>query len=96
MQEEIHKIRVVEINETTWTLGRCSCHWFLKNNKCSHLIGISSILSKCVIPHKAMNIPIGQKRKRGRPANNAVALVIQPCETQTQTITYFDKKKRLY
>ncbi|RNA42218.1 hypothetical protein BpHYR1_036256, partial [Brachionus plicatilis] len=44
--------------------GKCSCIWYIKNNICKHLIGISKILNipECEIPLSAKNIPIGEKR----------------------------------
>ncbi|RNA29515.1 hypothetical protein BpHYR1_028337 [Brachionus plicatilis] len=46
--------------------GKCSCRWYIKNYICKHLIGISKIL----------NIPIGEKRKPGRPAKAKQALIV--------------------
>ncbi|RNA16221.1 hypothetical protein BpHYR1_031157, partial [Brachionus plicatilis] len=59
--------------------GKCSCRWYIKNNICKHLIGISKILNipECEIPLSAKNIPIGEKRKPGRPAKAKQALIIQ-------------------
>ncbi|RMZ99313.1 hypothetical protein BpHYR1_027207 [Brachionus plicatilis] len=56
-----------------------SCKWYIKNNICMHLIGISKILNipGCEIPLSAKNIPIGEKRKPGRPAKAKQALIVQ-------------------
>ncbi|RNA20678.1 hypothetical protein BpHYR1_029787 [Brachionus plicatilis] len=56
-----------------------SCRWNIKNKICKHLIGISKILNipGCEIPLSAKNVPIGEKRKSGRPANAKQALIVQ-------------------
>ncbi|RNA14979.1 hypothetical protein BpHYR1_005029 [Brachionus plicatilis] len=56
-----------------------SCRWYIKNNICKHLIGISKIpnIPGCEIPLSAKNIPIGEKRKPGRPAKSKQALIVQ-------------------
>ncbi|RNA26337.1 hypothetical protein BpHYR1_040897 [Brachionus plicatilis] len=56
-----------------------SCRWYIKNNIWKHLIGISKILNipGCEIPLSAKNIPIGEKRKPGRPAKAKQALIVQ-------------------
>ncbi|RNA32537.1 hypothetical protein BpHYR1_024970 [Brachionus plicatilis] len=52
-----------------------SCRWYIKNNICKHLIGISKILNilGCEIPLSAKNIPIGVKRK---PAKAKQAFIV--------------------
>ncbi|RNA23601.1 hypothetical protein BpHYR1_049560 [Brachionus plicatilis] len=56
-----------------------SCRWYIKNNICKHLIGISKIqhIPGCEIPLSVKNIPIGEKRKPGRPAKAKQALIVQ-------------------
>ncbi|RNA43816.1 hypothetical protein BpHYR1_020666 [Brachionus plicatilis] len=55
-----------------------SCRWYIKNYICKHLIGISKILNipGCEIPLSAKNIPIGEKRKPGRPTKAKQALIV--------------------
>ena len=43
---------------------------------------MSERLGLCVFANKATQIPIGFKRKRGRPAEREDALHHQPCESQ--------------
>ncbi|RNA13123.1 hypothetical protein BpHYR1_020107 [Brachionus plicatilis] len=56
-----------------------SCRWYIKNNICKRLIGISKILNipGCEIPLSAKNIHIGEKRKSGRPAKTKQALIVR-------------------
>ena len=56
----------------------CTCKRAMKNVICKHILGVGSRLGYCKIPNEAKNIPIGQKRKRGRPAKAKKALVRQP------------------
>jgi len=50
---------------------------FFKDYVCKHIIGLA-IRQKEVKPPRAVNdVPIGQKRPRGRPRLAASALVIQ-------------------
>ena len=67
----------VNINTSDWTLSQCSCAWYKKNKICKHVIGISAKLKLCNFPLVAMQIPLGQKRKRGRPEGTKKALLIQ-------------------
>lgn len=60
-----------------WLAGRCTCKEYLKNYICTHIVGISIRMKYVIVPDEAKNIPIGQKRKRGRPALAKAALVIQ-------------------
>ncbi|RNA32131.1 hypothetical protein BpHYR1_029867 [Brachionus plicatilis] len=55
-----------------------SCRWYIKNNICKHLIGISKIPNTpgCEIPFSAKNIPTGEKRKPGRPSKAKQALIV--------------------
>ncbi|RNA14907.1 hypothetical protein BpHYR1_009639 [Brachionus plicatilis] len=51
---------------------------YVINNICKHLFGISKILNipECEIPISAKNIPIGEKRKTGRPPKAKQALIV--------------------
>ena len=46
---------------------RCSCRMFLKRNLCKHVYGLGSLWGLVEFPEAAKAVPIGQKRKRGRP-----------------------------
>ena len=44
---------------------------------CKHIIGLAARYKLCSIPLEAKNIPLGQKRKRGRVAKAKKALIVQ-------------------
>ncbi|RNA19148.1 hypothetical protein BpHYR1_040979 [Brachionus plicatilis] len=73
-----------------------SCRWYIKNNICKHLIGISKIqnIPGCEIPLSVKNVPIGEKRKPGRPAKAKQALIVQPPKVEQTKI--FIITERLY
>ena len=56
----------------------CTCPYFMKNYLCKHIIGIANRrkLPGATIPEQAKNIPLGQKRKRGRQAAITRALLL--------------------
>ena len=58
--------------------GKCSCAAFYKNYTCKHHIGIAKRLCFVFIPNVTKNVPIGQKRQRGRPVQINKALEYQP------------------
>ena len=55
----------------------CTCPSWLKKKLCKHVIALSATLRIIEIPEVARRVPIGQKRKRGRPSLAAPALVPQ-------------------
>lgn len=57
--------------------GRCNCPAFLKEYMCKHVLGISIRMKYVFAPAEAKTVPIGQKRKRGRPSKTKPALLIQ-------------------
>lgn len=62
------------VTAENWIDGKCDCGNFFKEYICEHVIGVALRL-KCVnAPVEAKTIPIGQKRKRGRPAKSRPAL----------------------
>ncbi|KAH9644325.1 hypothetical protein HF086_003110 [Spodoptera exigua] len=63
--------------QTAWVNGKCICPIFFKNYMCKHIIGLAIRLKYVAPPAEAKNVPIGQKRKRGRPAKARPALIIQ-------------------
>lgn len=60
-----------------WLRSECDCRDYFKLYMCEHIIGISIRLKLVVPPVEAKSVPIGQKRKRGRPAKAKSALVRQ-------------------
>ncbi len=63
-------------DETRWKEGRCSCPSFFKTFLCKHIIGLAIRLKYVKPPPEAKQIPIGEKRKRGRPKKAGKALLI--------------------
>lgn len=60
-----------------WINGTCNCPIFLKDYMCKHVYGIAICL-KLVVPRiEAKQIPLGQRRKRGRPKLAQKALIKQ-------------------
>jgi hypothetical protein len=66
----------LEKNEE-WRKAKCSCPAFLKNYICKHIVGMAIRLKHCKPPPAAKTVPIGEKRKRGRPAKAKTALLLQ-------------------
>jgi hypothetical protein len=67
----------LSINKEEWAQVKCTCPTFFKMYMCKHVIGLSIRLKYTVPPVEAKNIPLGQKRKRGRPSKAKPALIIQ-------------------
>lgn len=60
-----------------WLQSECDCGDYFKQFTCAHIIGIA-IRLKCVQPPvEAKTVPIGEKRKRGRPGKAKSALTRQ-------------------
>jgi hypothetical protein len=62
--------------ESEWKNGFCNCPNFLKEYICKHIVGISIRLKFCKPPPAAKDVPLGEKRKRGRPRKATKALLI--------------------
>ena len=58
-----------------WKLSSCTCPFFLKNFKCKHIFAIAVSNNLAVFPPTAKNVPLGLKRKRGRPKGSTKALL---------------------
>lgn len=65
------------VTSQNWIHGNCDCSDGFKKYLCEHMIGIALRLKLVTAPLEAKTIPIGQKRKRGRPAKSKGALVYQ-------------------
>ena len=79
MIADINRIRFVKFNNDNWKLSTCSCGVFLKDYKCVHILAVAVRTKKHVLDPKAYQIPLGQKRKRGRPPNMLPALECSSC-----------------
>ena len=68
---------VMPTQQSAWINGKCTCPNFFKNYICKHVIGLAIRLKYTTPPAEAKNVPIGQKRKRGRPTKARPALIVQ-------------------
>lgn len=80
--EEFNEYRngvwVIHIGDQNLENSSCTCPVFLKQLTCKHVLGMLIRLGLCSnVPEEAKNVPIGQKRKRGRPAKAKKALIVQ-------------------
>ena len=62
---------------TNWMNAKFNCPAFLKDYICKHVVGMGIRLKQCIPPAAAKSVPIGAKRKRGRPARAKKALLVQ-------------------
>ena len=53
----------------------CTCPVFVKKRLCKHSLGFQIMRGDVVAPIQAKTVPLGQKRKRGRPKKASSALV---------------------
>ena len=66
-------------NPEEWRASTCTCPFFLKNQICKHVIGMSIRLKYYKPPREAKNVEIGTKRERGQPSKARKALLLQQC-----------------
>ena len=67
----------MEMNDSIWEKSKCNCPNFFKTYICKHIVGMAVRLKYCKPPAAAKTVSIGEKRKRGRPANAKPALLVQ-------------------
>lgn len=73
----IHTSFEYPVTAENWIFGNCDCCNGFKLFVCEHMIGIALRLKVASAPPEAKTIPIGQKRKPGRPKKSKPALVFQ-------------------
>lgn len=66
-----------ELPNAGWKQGTCTCPQFFKIYICKHILGLAIRLKLTTPPLEAKLIPIGLKRKRGRPTKSKPALILQ-------------------
>lgn len=66
-----------DATDERWTSAECECRTYFKKYMCEHIIGIALRKKFATAPPEAKNIPLGVKRKRGRPCKAKTALVFQ-------------------
>jgi MULE transposase domain/SWIM zinc finger len=71
------RLDMVSISDGDWEKATCTCTEFLKRFICKHTLGIAIVENKFKVVPEAKLVPIGQKRKRGRPAKAKKALIAQ-------------------
>lgn len=59
-----------------WNECSCTCPSFQKRYICKHVLGIAMKLKLLEPPSEAKSVPIGGKRKRGRPKKSSKALIV--------------------
>ena len=64
----------------SWKSSKCTCPHYSKNYICKHIIAIAAVKELFQYQDSATQIPIGQKRKIGRPLATKPALERQPHE----------------
>lgn len=69
------RLWVVSMFQNSWQTARCNCPIFMKEFICKHSLGVAVREGFCAVPRIAQTVPIGQKRKRGRPRYASAALV---------------------
>jgi len=74
---ETEIVWTVKINSSDWKKYTCTCPSFYKNYNCKHICEIAIIGGLFTVSPEAKNIPIGKKRKRGRPVVARTALIVQ-------------------
>ena len=74
---ETTKIRTIRFNKENWKKSSCNCSWYMKNYLCGHIIALEERKKLHEFDPRADQIPLGQKRKRGRPTKTATALLRQ-------------------
>lgn len=70
------KVWTVKLPKENWKEGVCSCPHFFKTFICKHILGIAMRLKFIKPPPEARSVPIGQKRRRGRPKKATRALLV--------------------
>jgi hypothetical protein len=65
------------MTKDNYNLATCTCDGWLKQKQCKHVLGIALRQKYCEAPAAAKDIPIGEKRKRGRPSKAKKALIVQ-------------------
>jgi len=65
------------MNGDDWGSSTCTstCYW--KEYMCKQILGLAIRMNKFTVVPAAKTVPIGQKRKRGRPAKARKALLRQ-------------------
>ena len=66
---------MITVNSLDLSGSCCTCPPFLKRGQCKHVLGMHIRLKLITVPPAATDVPLGQKRKRGRPKKASRALI---------------------
>ena len=72
-----YEIENEKLEIKNWRSATCNCEGNLKNYICKHVVGMGMILKLVKPPPAAKDVPLGEKRKRGRPAKSKKARIVQ-------------------
>lgn len=76
-KKEGHSVWEILVCRDDVKKSSCTCPFFMKNFLCKHSVGMHIRLQLLEVPVEARNIPLGQRRKRGRPQKAKHALLVQ-------------------
>ena len=76
-QKEYYGLWVIVIFPKRLEDSTCTCPYFSKKTICKHVLGMQIRMKLITVPEEAKQIPLGQKRKRGRPSKSKRALLFQ-------------------
>ena len=68
-------IWLVTMSDEDWMHATCTCPTYCKHYTCKDTVGIAISKGYIQVPDEALTIPIGHKRKRGRPSKATKALL---------------------
>ncbi len=67
----------ITFDNLNWKKSLCTCAFYQKQYHCKHIFGLAVVKGIISLPPAARDVPVGQKRKRGRPAGAKKALLRQ-------------------
>jgi hypothetical protein len=76
----VHSLHIIKIQIDNWKLSSCSCVYWLKNYKCSHVIAIVVRLKLASFESISIDLPMEKERKPGAKRKTKLALVPQSVE----------------
>ena len=71
------RLWLVNFITNDWITSRCSCSYYVKHYICKHIVGLAAKFDLFEFRPEAKSLPLGMKRKRGRPARAKKALIVQ-------------------
>ena len=75
--KECFRVKKTILNRIEWLKSICTCPGFLKEYICPHIIALAIKYELCDAPLAAKNVPLGERRKRGRPSLAKKAFIRQ-------------------